>query len=279
MKNAARMGATRGRRVAGARELASTSETRPLCVSRAEARPLPSELRGGARRKQAVCRRRAFASLALRSARCLSAGSSERIRALASIRVRAQGSDEKGAGDEEVVVEAKVASEGGSASETEDDGEVARAGEAKSAQVGAGDDEEAPAPKVSEDPLLSSQDLGDLTLRVRDFVWPFGDRRRRRKLRRLRRSALASPNDEAKQAAYLRALLHVSPRAVVTKVDRGGFATGPQVVAEYLKALVYTKKIEDYARCARSSCRHDAPPPMSPSRPPLSLSLECHRLC
>ena len=94
--------------------------------------------------------------------------------------------------------------------------------------------------------------LQSLALQVRDFVWPFGDKRRRRKLRRLRQAALNHPSDEGKQAAYLRELLDVSPRAVVTRVDRGGFATGPRVAAEYVKALVHSKKIEDYAQHDRA---------------------------
>ena len=78
------------------------------------------------------------------------------------------------------------------------------------------------------------------------FLWPFPNRRRTWKLRRLKKNALENPTDETKQALYLHALLDVSPRAVINKVDRGGFATGPQVVAEYIKALVYTKKLEEY---------------------------------
>jgi len=85
-------------------------------------------------------------------------------------------------------------------------------------------------------------------LRMQDTVWPFGSGRRRRRVRRLRRQAMAKTQDADAQAAYLRALLDISPKAVLSKVDRGGFATSAEVVQVYLKALVMTNKIADYGK-------------------------------
>ena len=166
-----------------------------------------------------------------------SAGLPRRLRE--SLSCRAAGSDDAG-----------PSAEGGEG--REEDQEVGRgagegAGEAKDAVPVAEPSGEGTVAVTSSGPYLQS-----LALQVRDFVWPFGDKRRRRKLRRLRQAALNHPSDEGKQAAYLRELLDVSPRAVVTRVDRGGFATGPRVAAEYVKALVHSKKIEDYAQHDRA---------------------------
>jgi ATP-dependent metalloprotease len=77
------------------------------------------------------------------------------------------------------------------------------------------------------------------------LAWVQGFFQRRRRLRRLKKSAEAHPADEEKQAMYLRALFKVSPKAVLNRVDRKKFATGPQVVAVYIKALIASEKLDD----------------------------------
>jgi hypothetical protein len=67
------------------------------------------------------------------------------------------------------------------------------------------------------------------------------------KLQRLREAADESPQDAAKQAAYLAALNQTHPRDVLSRVESKAFASSPAVVVEYLKALVATERLNEFA--------------------------------
>jgi len=74
--------------------------------------------------------------------------------------------------------------------------------------------------------------------------------RQRKTLKKLRAAADADPKNADKQAAYLRALNRQNPNAVIQRVEELGVDSilGPVGVAEYLDALVKTRKLDAYVR-------------------------------
>ncbi len=69
-----------------------------------------------------------------------------------------------------------------------------------------------------------------------------------RRLSRLRRDADAAPADATAQAALLAALNAASRhRDVLARVEGRAFASSPSVVVEYLKALVASERLDEYA--------------------------------
>eukprot|EP00878_Enallax_costatus_P001632 GHUV01001784.1.p1 GENE.GHUV01001784.1~~GHUV01001784.1.p1 ORF type:complete len:896 (+),score=273.74 GHUV01001784.1:260-2947(+) len=73
------------------------------------------------------------------------------------------------------------------------------------------------------------------------------------KLQKLREAADEHPQDAVKQAAYLAALNQSHPRDVLARVEAKKYASSPAVVVEYLKALVATERLNEYADAASSS--------------------------
>jgi hypothetical protein len=73
------------------------------------------------------------------------------------------------------------------------------------------------------------------------------------KLQRLREAADEAPQDVAKQAAYLAALNQSHPLDVLSRVESKAFASSPAVVVEYLKALVATERLNEFADVPASS--------------------------
>jgi hypothetical protein len=73
------------------------------------------------------------------------------------------------------------------------------------------------------------------------------------KLQRLREAADEAPQDADKQAAYLAALNQSSPRGVLSRVESKAYASSPAVVVEYLKALVATERLNEFADAPASS--------------------------
>uniref|UniRef100_A0A383WAE8 AAA+ ATPase domain-containing protein n=1 Tax=Tetradesmus obliquus TaxID=3088 RepID=A0A383WAE8_TETOB len=73
------------------------------------------------------------------------------------------------------------------------------------------------------------------------------------KLQRLREAADEAPKDAAKQAAYLAALNQAHPRDVLYRVESKSYASSPAVVVEYLKALVATERLNEFADVPASS--------------------------
>jgi hypothetical protein len=69
----------------------------------------------------------------------------------------------------------------------------------------------------------------------------------------LREAADEAPQDAAKQAAYLAALNQTHPRDVLSRVESKAFASSPAVVVEYLKALVATERLNEFADVPGSS--------------------------
>ena len=74
--------------------------------------------------------------------------------------------------------------------------------------------------------------------------------RQRRTLKKLRDAADGDLSNADKQAAYLRALNRRNPHAVIQRVEELGVDStlGPVGVAEYLDALVKTRKLDSYVR-------------------------------
>ena len=98
--------------------------------------------------------------------------------------------------------------------------------------------------------------------------------RRPGRLRRLRSQAGAAPQDAQAQAAYLRALLDAGDaEGVLRRVDAGGFRSGPEVVVEYLDALVSSERHRKF----RGEKRQGGAP-VSTSGVPSDLSLLLGRL-
>ncbi|KAF6252523.1 hypothetical protein COO60DRAFT_1471478 [Scenedesmus sp. NREL 46B-D3] len=73
------------------------------------------------------------------------------------------------------------------------------------------------------------------------------------KLQRLREAADEAPQDAGKQAAYLAALNQAHPRDVLSRVESKAFGSSPAVVVEYLKALVATERLNEFADVAAGS--------------------------
>eukprot|EP00879_Flechtneria_rotunda_P014610 GHRR01015267.1.p1 GENE.GHRR01015267.1~~GHRR01015267.1.p1 ORF type:complete len:605 (+),score=233.34 GHRR01015267.1:179-1993(+) len=73
------------------------------------------------------------------------------------------------------------------------------------------------------------------------------------KLQRLREAADEAPSDAAKQAAFLTALNHTNPKEVLARVESKMYASSSAVVVEYLKALVITERLMEYADASSSS--------------------------
>jgi hypothetical protein len=67
------------------------------------------------------------------------------------------------------------------------------------------------------------------------------------KLQKLKEAADSAPKDATKQAAYLAALNSSHPKEVLARVESKVFSSSPAVVVEYLKALVSTERINEYA--------------------------------
>lgn len=67
------------------------------------------------------------------------------------------------------------------------------------------------------------------------------------KLQKLREAADEAPKDALKQAAYLAALNQSHPKDVLARVESKAYASSPAVVVEYLKALVATERLNEYA--------------------------------
>ena len=68
------------------------------------------------------------------------------------------------------------------------------------------------------------------------------------KLKQLREAADEAPHDPERQAAYLAALNPKHPKDVLARVESKQYATNPAVVVEYLKALVATDRLGEYAQ-------------------------------
>jgi hypothetical protein len=68
------------------------------------------------------------------------------------------------------------------------------------------------------------------------------------KLKQLREAADEAPHDAERQAAYLAALNPKHPKDVLARVEGKQYATNPAVVVEYLKALVATDRLAEYAQ-------------------------------
>lgn len=73
------------------------------------------------------------------------------------------------------------------------------------------------------------------------------------KLQKLQEAADDHPQDAAKQAAYLAALNQSHPRDVLARVESKKFASNPAVVVEYLRALVASERLNEYADLPGSS--------------------------
>jgi len=69
-------------------------------------------------------------------------------------------------------------------------------------------------------------------------------------LKKLREAAEEDPKNADKHASLLSELNKVNPREVITRVESKQYASGAAVVAEYLRALVITGKLADYASTA-----------------------------
>lgn len=66
-------------------------------------------------------------------------------------------------------------------------------------------------------------------------------------LKALKTASDEDPLNADKHASYLHALNKVDPKAVLGRVDQKEYATNSAVAVEYIKALVLTGKVEDYA--------------------------------
>lgn len=86
---------------------------------------------------------------------------------------------------------------------------------------------------------------------------------KQQKLKRLKKESEQNPNDASdvqkpsfdiqidflgKHAAYLRALNESHPDEVLERVDSGQFSNNEEVVVEYIRALVLSKKLSEYAK-------------------------------
>eukprot|EP00271_Cylindrocystis_brebissonii_P003008 TRINITY_DN13758_c0_g1_i2.p1 TRINITY_DN13758_c0_g1~~TRINITY_DN13758_c0_g1_i2.p1 ORF type:complete len:1039 (+),score=196.23 TRINITY_DN13758_c0_g1_i2:171-3287(+) len=80
--------------------------------------------------------------------------------------------------------------------------------------------------------------------------WP--EWQKRKALKRKAEEADANPRDAVMQADYLVELNKVSPQGVIERFERREHDANPQVVAEYLRALVTTNGIADYLADERS---------------------------
>lgn len=73
---------------------------------------------------------------------------------------------------------------------------------------------------------------------------------RQRNLRRLQQISNDDPKNPEKLAAFLAALNKVNPLEVLELVDSGKYTTNSSVVAEYLSALVTSRRLEEYTQNA-----------------------------